>query len=248
MILRLDIPQFLDAEAIDLRLAIGPEIEAIYQLARQMPARAFGEEGVFGVELEPRLVIGLVAPVLRDAHVASRDTLHRAVVGVEDLGGCEARENLYAEYLGLPRQPAAHITQAAGIRPLVVHESGREQVRHREPLLPGQNPMLVVVDRHLGLWAAALAPIGDQLVEAARVDHRTRQYVRADFRALFEHAHRDLAALFRRDLLQPDRRRQPRRPRTDDHHVVRHRLAFAHPSFSPSETMPVFAPRQRSIG
>src|SRR3569623_1135384 len=178
MILRLDIPQFLDAEAIDLRLAIGPEIEAIYQLARQMPARAFGEEGVFGVELEPRLVIGLVAPVLRDAHVASRDTLRRAVVGVEDLGGCEARENLYAEFLGLPRQPAAHITQAAGIRPLVVHESGREQVRHREPLLPGQNQMLVEVALHLGHWAVALS----------------------------------------------------------------------HPSFSPSDTMPVIAPRLRPIG
>src|SRR3569623_567107 len=54
MILRLDIPQFLDAEAIDLRLAIGPEIEAIYQLARQMPARAISDGGYQSV---PKLVM-----------------------------------------------------------------------------------------------------------------------------------------------------------------------------------------------
>ena len=64
------------------------------------------------------------------------------------------------------------------------------------------------------------------------IDHRARQDVRADFRALFEHADRDVAALFGRELLQPDRRRQARRPRADDHHVVRHRFAFAHPIVS----------------
>src|SRR3546814_5475450 len=46
--------------------------------------------------------------------------------------------------------------------------------------------------------------------------------MRADFRALLEHDDGKLGV----DLLQPDRRRKPGRPRADDHHVEFHRLAF----------------------
>ena len=44
---------------------------------------------------------------------------------------------------------------------------------------------------------------------------------------VLQHHHRDLAALGRGELLEPDRCRQPRRAATDDHHVVFHRLARA---------------------
>src|SRR3546814_14790312 len=52
--------------------------------------------------------------------------------------------------------------------------------------------------------------------------------MRADFRALFEDADRKLASRVIRTLLEPDRRRQPRWTGADDHHVIRHRFAFAH--------------------
>src|SRR3546814_20462097 len=64
--------------------------------------------------------------------------------------------------------------------------------------------------------------------ERLGVDHRARQDMRADFRALFEDADRKLASRVSRTLLEPDRRRQPRWTGADDHHVIRHRFTFAH--------------------
>ena len=65
------------------------------------------------VELHARLVVGLVAAVAGDAHVAGRDALHRAVVVEQDFGGRKAREYLDAQLLGLSGQPAAQIAEAA---------------------------------------------------------------------------------------------------------------------------------------
>jgi hypothetical protein len=46
--------------------------------------------------------------------------------------------------------------------------------------------------------------------------------MRPDLRAFFQHAHAKLDALFRRQLLQADRRGQASRAAADDHHVVFH--------------------------
>jgi hypothetical protein len=52
---------------------------------------------------------------------------------------------------------------------------------------------MVILDyRHLQRALRILAPVGQQLVERARIDHRARQYVRAHLRAFFQHAHRDI--------------------------------------------------------
>ena len=45
---RLDVPQFLDAEAVDLRLDVLVEVEQADQLLRQMAADALGEKRIFG--------------------------------------------------------------------------------------------------------------------------------------------------------------------------------------------------------
>src|SRR4051812_29772593 len=49
--------------------------------------------------------------------------------------------------------------------------------------------------------------------------------MRADLRALLQHADADLAVLLCAKLLQPDRGRQPSRPGAHDHHVVIHAFA-----------------------
>ena len=72
-----------------------------------MPARAFGEEGVAGVQFHARLIIGAVGAVARDAHVAGRDALAPRRPREQDFGGREAGEDLDPQFLGLPRQPAA---------------------------------------------------------------------------------------------------------------------------------------------
>jgi hypothetical protein len=65
------------------------------------------------------------------------------------------------------------------------------------------------------------APAGQQAVERDRIDHRAGQDVGAHLGALLDHHHRAVG----RELLEPDRRRQPGRAGSHDHHVDIHRLA-----------------------
>ena len=162
--------------------------------------------------------------VLGDAHVAGGDALHRALLGVEHLGGGKARIDLDAQRLGLRRQPAADVAQADDVVAVVVHQPRQREIGEAERAGLGEPQELVVGHRRLDR-RALLLPVGDQLVEADRIDHGAGQYVCADLGALLEHADRDLVAALGSELLQPDRRRQASRPATDDHHVVFHCLA-----------------------
>src|SRR3546814_20158613 len=55
----IDVPQLLQADSIDLRLAILTKLEDALQFLGEMAAGALGEEGVFAVQLHAGLVIGL---------------------------------------------------------------------------------------------------------------------------------------------------------------------------------------------
>ena len=45
----IDVPQFLDADAVNLRLAVGFEVEDAFDLLGEMTTRALGKKRVFGV-------------------------------------------------------------------------------------------------------------------------------------------------------------------------------------------------------
>ena len=122
MLVGRNVPQLLDAKAINLRAAILPQLEDARQFLGQMAARALGEEGVAGVQFHSGLVVGLALAVARNAHVAGRDALHRAVVVEQDFGGGESGENLDAQRFGFARKPAAQIAEAGAVGALVVHE------------------------------------------------------------------------------------------------------------------------------
>src|SRR5690606_22349125 len=49
---RVDLPQFLQADAVGLRLDAPAQIEALHELLAQIAAAAFGEKGVLAVELD----------------------------------------------------------------------------------------------------------------------------------------------------------------------------------------------------
>ena len=219
-----NVPQFLEPESVDLRLRIGVEIVLCFELLGEMTACAFCEEGVLGVEFDPRLVIALVAAILGHAHVLRRHAFDRTVVVIEHFARREAGEDLHSQPLGLFGQPAAQVAKAAGVGALVVHERRRDEMRDREFLFGGKRPVLVIGHRGLGHRAAVIAPSRQQFVERLGIDHRAGEDVRTDFRAFFEHADGEVSV----DLFEPDRRSQASRPASYDHHVIRHRFAFAH--------------------
>ena len=217
-----DLPQFLDADRVGLRVAAVAQLEPLDQPLRQGAAAALGEQGLARDQLDARRVaVGRLA-VAADAHVAGRDAAHPAVVVVQHLGPGKPGIDLDPELLGLRRQPAAQIAEADDVVAAVVHLRRRRQPERpaarqiQEPVLGGGR-----VERR-----AALAPVRDQFVERARLQHRARQDMRADFRALLDDADADLGLGGGRELLQTDRRREPRRPGPDDDHVVFHPLAF----------------------
>ena len=221
---RVDLPQFLDADAVGLRVAPFVQLEARDQLPAEVAARALGEDGVLGVQFHAELeAVGRLA-VLADAHVAGGHALDRAVLVVEHLGGRETREDLHAQALGLLGQPACEVGQAQDVVAVVVEALGQQEIgRAAGALLAGEEED--VLGHRLVQRRAQLLPVGKQLVQRARVHDRAREDVGAGLRALFQHHHRHVLAVLGRELLEPDRRGQAGRAAAHHHHVVFHGFA-----------------------
>jgi hypothetical protein len=171
------------------------------------------------VELDAGLKrVGLLALAV-DAHVARGDAAHAAFVEQHLVRG-ESGEDLDAERFGLRAEPAAEGPQADDVVAVVLEAAGQEQGRHAQRAFLAKKQEAIFGDRNAER-RAFLLPVGDELGEGARVHDRAREDVRADLRALLEHADRGL----RRQLLQPDGGREPRRSAADDDDVVLHGFA-----------------------
>ena len=72
---------------------------------------------------------------------------------------------------------------------------------------------------------SSVAPIGNELVEGARLEDVAREDVRADLGALLDDAHAEILALLHRELLQPDRGRETGWPGADRDDIIFHRFA-----------------------
>ncbi len=164
----IDFPQFLDADAVGLRVHPLAQFEALEQdLGERAPA-AFGEQGVAGAQFHAgRVLVGRLAFAV-DAHVAGGDPDHGPLIVVEHFGGGEAGINFHPQFLGLRRQPAAQVAQADDVVAVIVHlRRGGEFIGG----FAGQQQEAVVRGRGIQRRALVL-PIGDQLVQGARFDHR----------------------------------------------------------------------------
>ena len=118
--LGVDLPQLLDADAIGLRVLARVKLEFGDQLFAQVAARAFGEYGVFAVQLHTDLEVLARLAVLAQAHVAGGHALDRTVVVVQHLGGRKTGEDLHAQALGLLRQPTRERAQADDVVAMVL--------------------------------------------------------------------------------------------------------------------------------
>ena len=103
MLGRIDLPQFLDADAVFLRLASFVELVFGDELLGQRAARAFGEQSVFAAQLHAARKGILRLAVAADAHVAGGDADDFAFVAIEHFGRGEAGIDFDAQFFGLAR-------------------------------------------------------------------------------------------------------------------------------------------------
>ena len=204
---------------------LGVEVELADQHLGERATRTFGEEGVFAEDGDAGRVVVLVAAVAGNAHVAG-DNAFDLTIGAEDhVDDREARIDLDAEGFGLFGEPAGERAEAADIAAVIAHQRRHEDVRHADAAGLPQIIELILGDRG-GERQALVAPIGNERVEAHRIDHRAREDMRADLRALLQHDDGELLVGLGRKLLQPDRRGQPSGSGADDDDVELHALAL----------------------
>ncbi|MNM65561.1 hypothetical protein D3C81_770130 [compost metagenome] len=221
MLGRVDLPQFLDADAVGLRILAFVQLETADQLAAEMAARAFGEHGVLRLQRHAAFECRTDAAVLFDAHVAGGHADHRAVVAVQHFGGGKAGEDRHFQRFRLLRQPAGDLAQADDVVAFVVEALGQQRVWGGACAGLAEEQELVAGDLLLQR-CAALGPVREQFGQRARVHHRTGQHVRAGLGTLLQHTDRQFTTGFDRALAQTDRGGQAGRAGTDDDHVEFH--------------------------
>ena len=155
-----------------------------------------------------------------DAHVARRNADDLPLVAVEKLCRRKPRIDLDPERLRAGAEPACDCAKRADEIAMVAHQFRHRPVgqAQRSPL--GQIIELIFCDRGFERAFRIRTPVGNQPVKSDRIDHGSREDMRADRRALFHDDDRDLGIQF----LEPDRRGQARGARADDHDIVIHRF------------------------
>jgi len=228
VLLRRNLPQLLEADAEFLRLGLVAQVVPGHDRLGQRAAHAFGDEDVFAVQLDAGLeVVGRLA-VAVDAEDAGDDALHPAGRFVPDhMAGGHAGIDLDAQRLGLFAQPAGEIAQRGDVAAVIVHDR-RQQGHGQGGLAHGpQDHEPVLGDRRLQRRAAFL-PVGEQLVQRLRIDHRTGQDVPADLGRLLQHGDGDLLSVPFCPLFKADGGGQAGGTAADDDDVILHDLAL-HP-------------------
>jgi len=227
-----DFPDFLQANAVFLRIAIGFEIVFRFDFLGQGPPGTFSKKDIFAEQFHAWLIVRLVAAILGNAHDAGDNAAHFAILAIHDFRRREAREDLDFQFFRPLAKPAADIGQRANIATMIVHEGGEGKSRHAERTVRAEQ--LILVRIHLGADRTIItgAPVRDQLIQRFRVEHQPRQDVCANLAALLQDHDFQLFPGLVGQLFRPDRRCQARWSAADDDQVKFHGLAFAH-QFSP---------------
>lgn len=213
-------PQFLQAGAVGLRVAVGIQLVLPDGALGQVAAAALAQHGHRRVDLDA-LDVGILGIALDiDAHVADDHALDFIGVVVAQVGGGETREQVHTQRLGLRRQPGAQRPERDDEVAVVVL-LGRGGQLAAAGLAQVQE--LVLAGRHADR-RRIVAPALDQRIQRPGLDDRAGEDVSADFGGLLDHADVEIVG----ELLEPNRAGQTGRPGADDHHVVFHDFAFGH--------------------
>ena len=224
MLRGVDLPDLLEADPVVLRIGVRTQVEACFQPPAEVATAALGEHRVLRAQLVAGLVARLVRAVTRHAHVARHDAGDTIAV-VEHVGGGEARQHVAAERFRLAREPLAQLAETDDEVAAIVECARHERLRQPQAAACGAQPFDPLC-RHRRLQRRSpLTPIREQLVERTRLEHGARHDVRANGCALLDDTDRELSIRGTRELREPARRREARRPRANHHDIELHALA-----------------------
>ena len=122
------LPQFLEAQAVGLRLLAGVEAVAPDQFLGDAAAAAFGEDGGLRADLGAGREVLAGRAVLVEAHVADLHAGDGAVVVEERLGRREAREHVDASRLCLRAEHRDDVAERDDEVAVIVHLRRRRQL------------------------------------------------------------------------------------------------------------------------
>ena len=217
----LHVPQFLDADAVDLRIE-AVELEAIDQILGQRAARAFGEHGDFRAQLVAGREVVLGLAVLVDALVFGNHA-GDAVFFVEQFPAGELREDVDALLFDQAAEPFHELVERNDVVAVILQRRRRDGKLVRAFL--GEVVGGIAGDGRIE--RRGFLEIGDQFAQRARVHDRAGKLVRADFAGLFEDVDifgGKLGRFFRSGVLldqvgEMQRAGKPGRARADDQNI-----------------------------
>ena len=180
MFVSVDFPQFLDADAVNLRVFAFAQAKFLLKLLAQLTTATFGKQGVSGDELHPRLPGRSGMTVFQHPGIASRHPQHRALFIVENFHPGKARIDFHAQRFCLLTQPAAEIRQTDDVIACIVKAVGQRKTGNTKTALLAKHQETVFLNRHLQGSAKRL-PVWQKFIQHARIQHRSGKDVAADF-------------------------------------------------------------------
>src|SRR5215475_3618898 len=177
-----DVPDFLDADGVDLRIPVGIQIELTNELLGQRSTGPFGQNGYPGTDIDTWFKVRFGFSGFVRALVPGSNTDDNIVFN-QEIGARKAGEDIDAAFFDLFTKPAGEFVQRDDVVRMVLQ--GRRDDRQLELAIFGQEKNMVLVNR-LFDWCAAFFPVRHQLIDTARIHHGAGNDMCPDFPALFE--------------------------------------------------------------
>ena len=111
MIFRRNLPDLLDAQPVGLRRSALVQAVSLDQTFSEIAATAFGKQCISPQQFHARLEIRARRAIVQTAEIAGCDAFDGTLFVEKDVGRGKTGKNIYAQCLGLPRQPAAKIAE-----------------------------------------------------------------------------------------------------------------------------------------
>ena len=225
MLGRVDVPQFLDTNAVMLGVFAFIQFELTDQALTQVPTTTFREQRVLCSQLHARHIAFFFGAVASDTHVSGKNAFYLTIFN-DGLGCGKTRINFNAQRLSLLGKPAAKVTEADNIVAVVVHVLGHKGIRNLCGFLLVFQQENVVAGNGRIQRCAFLFPVRKELIEGGRLKYSTGQYVSADFRPFLYNTYGQFFAGFLCQLHNSASCRQASRAAADDKNIKFHRFAF----------------------